>query len=457
MWRKWLRFALFSAPLLLVSGFARGLECSAGGFAGVEGARSAARDAPLNPEGDFSRGMGVFSTYGEVNADCALGAAKFHFNGYGERLESYGENAQAQEDDGYESRGFVREAYWSMTPSESWFIDVGKKDIRNGQFFFVSPLDFLQNPSNYASRGVSNALGVSWRDTYREGSIVAQGSWFTAKGTLELAVIPQLANTPKEEGVGEWNSAQRTNSTERYYASYTTAVWEDFNPRLVMVGGDNQGVGIGTSGFLSDDWILNVELAVSDHSPLREPGKQALKKLQTLQFPQADEMFVEQRKDEFYQFGAGLRYTTESNLAISLEYLFQDQGWGKDDWDTYFDTLKFNESAYQSSGFELYRGYQLLAVQEVDNMARRDVLTGRQYLMSHLDKNNLQLRSLSWESSTIYNVEDQSFTINVHLSSQLNRHFEVYVGGAYLGGPDRSEFGRLGTSGVGYAGIRTIW
>lgn len=90
-------------------------------------------------------------------------------------------------------------------------------------------------------------------------------------------------------------------------------------------------------------------------------------------------------------------------------------------------------------------------------MARRDVLTGRQYLMSHLDKNDLQLRSLSWESSTIYNVEDQSFTVNVHVSSQLSRHFEVYVGGAYLGGPDRSEFGRLGTSGVGYAGIRTIW
>lgn len=457
MQRKWLRFALLLAPLLLVSGMARGLECSVGGFAGVEGGRSVARDAQLNPDEDFSRSMGLFSTYGEVNTDCTASAMKFHFNGYGERLESYGDSALAQEPEGYESRGFVREAYLSLTPTESLFVDIGKKDIRNGQFFFVSPLDFLQNPSNYASRGVSNALGVSWRDTYREGSIVAQGSWFTQSGTLELAVIPQLANAPEEGRVGEWNSAQRTNSTERYYASYTTAVWKDFNPRLVMVGGDNQGVGIGTSGFLNDDWILNVELSVSDGSPLREPGKHALKKLQQVQFPQADEVFVDQQKDEFYQFGAGLRYTTESNLAISLEYLFQDQGWGKDDWDTYFDTLEFNESAYQASGFDLYRGYQLLAVQEADNMARRDVLTGRQYLMSHLDKSDLQLRSLSWESSTIYNVEDQSFTVNVHVSSQLNRHFEVYVGGAYLGGPDRSEFGRLGTSGVGYAGIRTIW
>ncbi|MGL4318394.1 MAG: hypothetical protein ACRCTL_17485 [Pseudomonas sp.] len=457
MQRKWLRFALVLGPLLLVSGLARGLECNAGGFAGVEGGRSLARDARLNPDEDFSRSMGLLSSYAEVDGDCAASTMKLHFNGYGERLESYGDSGVAQEQDGHEYRGFVREAYLSLSPNESLFVDVGKKDIRNGQFFFVSPLDFLQNPSNYASRGVSNALGVSWRDTYREGSLVAQSSWFSQSGTLELAVIPQLANAPEEGRVAEWSSAQRTNSTERYYASYTTAVLEDFNPRLVMVGGENMGLGVGTSGFLNDDWILNVELSVSDQSPLREPGSGALRKLQLLQFPQADELFVEQSKDEFYQFGAGLRYTTESNVAISLEYLLQDQGWGKDDWGTYFDTLEFNESAYQASGFELYRGYQLLAVQEADNMARRDVLLGRQYLMSHLDKSNSELRSLSWESSTIYNVEDQSFTVNVHLSSQLSRHFEVYVGGAYLGGPDRSEFGRLGTSGVGYAGIRTIW
>ncbi|MBC9251902.1 hypothetical protein A9179_16650 [Pseudomonas alcaligenes] len=457
MQRKWLRFAPFLGPLLLASGLARGLECSAGGFAGVEGGGTQVREAQLNPDEDFTQAMGLFTTYGEVNGDCTASAMKLHFNGYGERLESYGDNGVAQEHEGYESRGFVREAYVSLNPGESLFIDLGKKDIRNGQFFFVSPLDFLQNPSNYASRGISNGLGVSWRDTYREGSLVAQSSWFSQNGTLELAVVPQLANAPEEGRVADWTSAQRTNSAERYYAAYTTALWEDFNPRLVMVGGENKGLGIGTSGFLDDDWILNVELAVSDKSPLREPGKEALGKLQVGGFPQADELFTEQQKSEFYQFGAGLRYTTASNLAISLEYLFQDQGWGKDDWDNYFDTLEVNESAYQKSGFAVYRGYQLLAVQEADNMARRDVLTGRQYLMTHLDKSNLELRSLSWESSTIYNVEDQSFTINVHLSSQLSRHFEVYVGGAYLGGPDRSEFGRLATSGVGYAGIRTIW
>jgi hypothetical protein len=45
----------------------------------------------------------------------------------------------------------------------------------------------------------------------------------------------------------------------------------------------------------------------------------------------------------------------------------------------------------------------------------------------------------------------------VNLSSQLSRHFSVYVGGAYLGGPQESEFGRLGISEVGYAGVRAIW
>ena len=90
-------------------------------------------------------------------------------------------------------------------------------------------------------------------------------------------------------------------------------------------------------------------------------------------------------------------------------------------------------------------------------MARRDLLPGRNYLMLHLDDNEAELRRLSWESSTIYNIEDRSFALNLHLSSQLTRNFEVYLGGGYLDGPDNSEFGRLGNSGVGYAGVRAIW
>lgn len=456
MRRNWLLLAVHAAALLSAQP-ALALECSAGGAAGMELGRSLVREAALNPDGSFTEAQTHSALYGEVAADCFNSQGKLHLDGYGERIESYGNNGIAQEHEGYEYHGFIREAYLSLSPDESLFIDIGKKDIRNGQFFFVSPLDFLQNPANYSSRAVINAMGVSWRDTYREGAVVTQASWFNQYGTLELAVLPKLANDSSKTRVGEWTTLQRTNSEERYYAAYTSSVLEDFNPRFVILGGDTLGAGLGTSGFLTDDWILNIELAATDRSYVREASAAALHKFQSWQLPSADELFVEQQQDEFYQFAAGLRYTTEDNLAISLEYLYQDQGLDEDDWDDYFDILDITEQAFQASGVEAFRGYQLLFAQEADNNARRDLMMGRQYAMAHVQRDNAELQTLSWETSTIYNIEDRSYALNLHLSSQLSRHFELYLGGGYLGGPDNSEFGRLGTSGVGYAGIRAIW
>lgn len=454
--RKWL-FLVLACGAWLPAWPALAVDCSVGGYGGIEAGQAQARDAWLNPQGDFSKDQRHAALYSEVNADCAMDAGKLHVNAYGERIANYGESGDAQDNDGYDNRGFIREAYFSLSPSESLFVDVGKKDIRNGQFFFVSPLDFLQNPGNYSSRGVINAMGVSWRDTYREGSVAAQASWFNQYGTAEFAVIPQLANQSSKARIAEWTSLQRTNGEERYYAAYTSALFEDFNPRFVLVGGEHFGAGLGTSGFLNDDWIINLELAARDYSDIREANADALRKFRSFQLPSADEIFVEQQRDVFTQFAAGLRYATEDNLAISVEYLFQDQGLDENNWDDYFDLLEVSEQAFQFSGADVFRDYQLLFAQETDNTVRRDLMLGRQYLMAHVQRDQAELQRLSWETSTIYNIEDQSFALNVHLSSQLSRHFEVYFGGGYLGGRDSSEFGRLGTSGVGYAGVRAIW
>lgn len=447
----WCAAAMFAAPQAFAA------ACNIGGSVGLEIGRSLVRDAPLNPQGSFSEQQAYSTLYSDVTADCFSDVGKLHVDAYGERIESTGNNGIAQDREGVETRGFIREAYVSLSPDASLFIDIGKKDIRNGQFFFVSPLDFLQNPANYSPRAVINAAGVSWRDNYREGALLTQASWFTKFGTLELAVLPKLANDSARGRVEEWSGLQRTNSRERYYAAYTTSVLEDFNPRVVLLGGDRNGAGIGTSGFLTDDWILNVEFSAVDNSDIRKASSLALDKLNALQLPSADEVFVEQEESIFYQFAAGLRYATEDNLAISFEYLYQNQGLSREEWDDYFDFIDFSERAFQFSGAELFRGYQLLFAQETDNNVRRDLLMGRQYVMAHLQRDNAELHKLSWETSTIYNIEDRSYAVNLQLSSQLSRHVEVYMGGGYLGGPDRSEFGRLGTSGVGYAGIRAIW
>lgn len=443
--------------MLFAGGAPQAAECNAGGTAGAEVGQSAVREAELNPDKSFTKKQADRVLHGQLIADCTATDFKFNLNAYAERIESLDTPGIAQESNGVESHGLVREAYFTFNLRESVFVDVGKKSIRNGQFFFVSPLDFLQNPSSYSSRGINDELGASWRDTYAEGSVTAQVSWFNRYGALELAVIPRLANDSDKQRIADWTSLQRTNSLQRYYASYTTAQFEDFNPRFVLVGGDDAGFGLGTSGFLTDNLTLNVELAASDKSYIQEVSSEALDKFQSGVLPLADEVFVDQQKDTFYQFGAGLRYATENNLALALEYLSQSQGFDSEARDNYFDFINLSEQAFQTSAVGLFRGYQLLFVQEADNRLRRDLLLGRQYLMAHVQRAKSELWAVSWETATTYNIEDQSYALNVHVSSKLSQNFEVYVGGGYLDGPDKSEFGQLGTSGVGYAGVRAIW
>ncbi|MES2817509.1 MAG: hypothetical protein V4812_00795 [Pseudomonadota bacterium] len=433
------------------------MQCSTAGSSGFELGHTAARAAPLNPDGLFGADQEISVLYSEIKTDCSAADWKLHLDAYGERVESYGDAGMAQPADGQETHGLVREAYITLNHDESLFIDVGKKDIRNGQFFFVSPLDFLQNPAPYSSRGVMHAQGISWRDSYREGAMAVQASWFTVSGTLELAVIPQLVSESNKPGVVDASGLERTNGQSRYYAAYTTSLLEDFNPRFVAVGGDTKGFGLGTSGFLTDNWILNVEMAARDNSAIREVSAEALRDFENGQLPSAEEVFVEQDASMFYQFAAGLRYTTSDNLSISTEYLFQDQGLARKQRKNYFDMLDLSERAFAATGIDAFRGYALLFAREADNNLRRDLMQGRQYLMTHMQRDNAELGTLSWETSVIYNIEDHSFAWNAHLSSQLSRHVELYLGGDYLGGADHSEFGRLGTKGAAYAGVRAIW
>lgn len=430
--------------------------CTARGGVGLEGASVQARDAKLNPDGAFSadveRAIGFF----DLDGRCRHSAVELNFDVHAERIGSRGEEGIAQSGRGHESVAIVRELYVALNPSGAVFVDIGKKDIRNGQMFFFSPLDVLQNPVGTSSQGYISAEGVSWRDTYREGSVLIQGAWFGTQGSFEAALIPDLANVPAE-GISEWTSLQRSNTEDRLYLAFGSNLYEDFNPRVVALLGSENRLGVGVSGFLNDDLILNLEMAVHDRSDVRRINKYALGEFARGVFPSASDVLVEQSRSVYSQFAAGLRHTTASRLDVTIEYFFQEQGYSTSEWDDHYNFLDLSRGYYDSTGLPDFLGYSLILAGEADDMSRRDSLVGQQYLMAHLSQAPKGQYGWAWESSTVVNVDDLSYSANLHLSSQFQRHLKAYLGGSYLGGSGRSEFGRFGEDGVIYAGIRAIW
>lgn len=432
-------------------------SCRIEGAVGLELAKNEARSAALNPDGRFISDAKQRLARVEVGGKCQMAGMEVHADFLGERIERWDVSGLLQRGHENETHGMLREGYISVQLADTVFLDVGKKDIRNGQLFFVSPMDVLQGPANYGFVGYSNSQGVAWRDGYREGAVLLHAVGFGTNGSWEVAILPRLSSEADEAGLAGQRTLQRTNPDDQLYLAYGFNRFSDFNPRIVSVLGGGSKLGVGVSGFLGQDVILTAEASVQDGSEVRRINRLHLNGFAQGVFPEADTVFQDAPRDRYTQLGLGLRYTTAQATDVSVEYLFQEQGYTDSEWDDYFDFLGLTEVIYQSSRIDAFRSYAMVFAREADDLSRKDMMMGRNYLMSHVRREPRGTRGVGLESAVIYSLDDKSYSLSLHVFSQVYRNVQVYAGGSYLGGAQKSEFGRFGHDGAGYAGFKAIW
>ncbi|CAM4210969.1 hypothetical protein [Serratia silvae] len=458
----------FSGILLLAGSYSSGnwaAECQIQrGYAGIEGISSHTSDSLWQFDGPSFRNNTIANLYLSGVGRCTLTetlSIKAQASGeYAIQAHQPG----ALEDKRHQGLGILNEAVVSWAASDSLYIDAGKVRKTSGYLFSVTPLDLLSNISGNI-RGVRVfGLGDRWRNFYDEGAYGISSSLYRNEGTYTLAAFPRLKrNDQRQEAGSEWNALLRTNSTDRYYASYTATGLKAFNPTFSILTGNQKTLALGTSGNLTDSLILSVEGSLSHGQTWRHLDGDAARAMR--QYDYMQEPYKIRSNGVQGDIGVGLRYTTTDQTEYGAEYYGQSQGYSRSQWQDNFDTIRFVNGGYgkllspqQAAGLRpSYQQYSRMMAAETDNVGRSGNLLGKHYLTLYTRTNKEQVGSIDWSVSGMANLVDGSHVLNLHLSTPLKHNIEVYTGVAASFGSKESEFGTFGEKGNIYAGMRINW
>ncbi|WP_431222436.1 hypothetical protein ACQ86O_19205 [Serratia sp. L9] len=437
------------------------------GYAGIEGISSHTSDSLWQFDDPAFRNNTIANLYLSSVGRCTLTdtlSLKAQASGqYALQAHQPG----ALEDKRHQGVGIINEATASWAASESWYIDLGKIRKTSGYLFSVAPLDLLRNVSGNMRSVRVFGLGDRWRNFYDEGAYGISSSLYRNEGTYTLAAFPRLKrNDQRQEAASEWDAVLRTNSTDRYYASYTATGLKAFNPTFSLLTGSQKTLAMGTSGNLTDKLILSVEGSLSHGQTWRHLDTAATRN--TRQFRTEQEAYNIRSNGAQGDIGVGLRYTTDDQTEYGAEYYGQSQGYSRSEWQDNFDTIRFVNGGYTKSlpplppslATEIRNGYQQysrMMAAETDNTGRAGNLLGKHYLTLYTRTNKEQVGSIDWSVSGMANLVDGSSVLNLHLSTPLKNNIEVYSGVAASFGSKESEFGTFGEKGNIYAGMRINW
>jgi len=449
-----------ATPLLLVCAIAPALtaqasECDYRFDAVLEASWQQARAAPLNMDRQQFSPQSNLAAALRLDQRCDLGG------GYGTRLKATAAGALTSHHAGSEQSSarahldtWVHEAYLTAAAPGGVWLDIGKKDIRNGYLLFLSPMDILRAPIDPGSHAVLNHEGPSWRTSYREGRIGVGAARYFDWGTLELAAIPALGSRRSERPLAKWSSWQRGNERGMGYLAWSANLWSSFNPKLVARASSHQrhAIAFGVSDALTDAVIFTVEVAQSSHSQVRAVTQEAADLLLAGGFP-AGAGLLARAPGHSRQLAAGVRVNGPWQTTLIGEFYYQTDGYRPSDWARYFQFADYAHAAYAASGFAPYLDYQRLLLAAADADQRRYVLLGRRYLTLGLEHSAGSGERFGWHASVLGNVDDHSALLDFHLTGQLTPGTEVYLGGRAMLGRKHSEFGRYGQSPLLYLGV----
>lgn len=452
---------------LVISAPALAAQCQTlRGYAGMEAGTMRTSGSLWSLQSPAFRNNQLLNAYASAGGSCTLGSQLSARAQMGAQYAAQSHQPGSLEGKRREGLALLNEGYVTWTARDNLFIDLGKIRKSSGYLFSVAPLDLLRNTAGNMRSVKVNALGTRWRNFYDEGSVGASATLYRDNGTFEVAALPRLARHDKrQETAADWSMLERTNATDRYYASYTATGLARFNPSVALLTGDYRAVAAGMSGYLTDNLILNLETSLGKGQRWRHLDAGAARQIQNYQ--RVDEPFRQNKSGYSADVGAGLRYTDSSLTEYGLEYYGQSQGYSRSEWETFFDTAKFVNGGYAAvypPGItppppvsEGYRQYSRLMAAETDNVGRAGNLQGKHYLTAYISTNKDELKKVDWMLSGVVNLVDQSSVLNLHLNTHFTENVEGYVGSSYSVGSERSEFGLFGEKGTVYAGMRIIW
>lgn len=306
----------------------------------------------------------------------------------------------------------IKDLYYKTNKNEKYFLELGRINIKEGVARGYNPTDYFKGSTAFT---LSN--DPKDKKDNRLGSVLLQGTAILDNITLKVLYSPKISTddgsiwgNKKYFGLhlDETNDVDRTSLYLGYTGYENTSIYW-----LLHYNEDGLNLGFNLS-HIDDRSIWYVESSVKNVS------NDASELIKTLNISPIIAEAFHSKKDYTPEVVLGLNYTSESNIVITMEYIYNAGGFSSSDWDNFF--ILNNHPQYEEQLKEL-RG-TLLNTEKT--MSKHTVFT----MVEKSDVvPNLDIAFTTWQ-----NPEDKSTLaqLNVNYSYGNNMSFDVdtrtYIG-----------------------------
>ncbi len=332
----------------------------------------------------------------------------------------------------------LREAYLSWRPSDALYLDAGRINLKSGIALGYNPTDFFRN------RTVSEPLSLD-PSTLREdrlGTLMLRAQHIGESGSLLFAVAPgihQPSPIYSNADLPSFNPMfDRTNSSDRFLLKGSVNLGDDWNPEFLLYHGEGQTrLGTNFSLGLGQSSVAYLEWSGGERKDLISEAMDYGRATGTLP-PNAPSPLPTTSHETFKsELAAGASYTTANDITFNLEYLVNQAGFSRADWDAWFAAGR-GQSAASPLLQELWYIRSYARDQQQQNS--RSAYFAR---MDWVDAFGLKLEISGFVLADAY---DGSGLAQLSADYYLSERWTLGGLGLKYFGSARSEFGSLGTS-----------
>jgi hypothetical protein len=218
-----------------------------------------------------------------------------------------------------ETRNALREIYASRAFGATRFVDAGRINWRNGVASGFNPTDYLKRNA-VIEQGTNNPQAL--REN-RLGTVMLRGQWVGAPGSMQLALIPDLAHgapTPDDSLAPAWD---RTNERQAALLKLAPQLGERITADMLAFAraGAKPQFGANVTALLGDAWVAYVEASGGRTQPLAGPNEPPP--------PRAWKNAV----------AAGLTWTSPPGIVATLEYQYSGDALTRERWAAWQQTI----------------------------------------------------------------------------------------------------------------------
>jgi hypothetical protein len=344
------------------------------------------------PPDTLSQHAGILELNGEYKQEKWQGRFTYHGESADDELTSIRESK-------------LYEALVSWQPDTGATFDVGKKAIKWGKAYAWNPVAFVERPKNPDDPNLS-----------REGYIIATADLIKSfNGSVKTLAFTPVYLPVTEDINNDYGPADNHNLAAKLYLLY-----EDTDIDFVFLG---EGSHSKRYGF---DFAKNISTNFEVHGEWAHIDKVTR---QTL----LDDGTINIDTDSETRWLLGLRYLTENEITIIAEYYVNNGGYSADEMEVFYKAVNTADAANNITQLN-----NLLRVGEKNYLIRNP---GKEYLYLRLSiKEPFDWVYFIPAVSSIYNIEDHSYSVSPELLYSGYGDFEFRFKATLLYGDTYSEF-----------------